>query len=80
MTNATQTYTVAFEDAYYRKHRVTFERAHHGAFPKMVRLERLQDNGKDTFWTQYRACCHGEMSNSVKIELKRASEMVRWQA
>lgn len=81
MTNTlTKTFTVTFQDGYYRDHRVTFARASHGMFPTIMKLERLQDNGRDTFWTQYRISCHGEISHAVKQEIAKASELVRWQA
>ena len=80
MTNTATQITVTVEDAFYRKHRVTFSRAQHGAFPTMVRLERLQDNGLYTFWTQHRSCVHGAISNSLKLEINKASNTVRWQA
>lgn len=80
MSNAQNTFSVTFEDGRFRAHRVTFRREHVGQFPTMVKLERLDNNGREEYWTLYRASCHGEMSTIVKNEIKKASELVRWQA
>lgn len=76
---ATQ-FTVIFEDQRFRPYRATFARTARGAFPKLVRLERQQGNGKDTFWTLYRPSCHGELEAHTKQEIAKASHMVRYQA
>lgn len=80
MTNEAKTFQVEFEDGFFRRMRVTYKRANYGAFPSMVRVERLQDNGRDVFWTLYRENCHGALSTTAKHEIKRISELVRWQA
>lgn len=77
MTNATQTFQIIVEDGYARPHRLTFKRASRGQFPTMTKVEREQNNGRETYWTMHRASCHGELSNHLKIEIKKASEMVR---
>lgn len=76
---ATQ-FTVLFEDQRFRPYRATFTRAARGAFPKLIRLERQQDNGRDVFWTLHRPACHGELENHVKQEIAKAAHMVRYQA
>lgn len=76
---ATQ-FTVIFEDQRFRPYRATFTRVARGAFPKLVKLERQQTNGKDTFWTLYRPSCHGELEAHTKQEIAKASHMVRYQA
>ena len=80
MTNTANTFTVTFEDGFYRTMRVTYRRGNYGAFPTMINLERKQDNGRVEFWTKYRENCHGALSTTAKQELKRIAEVVRWQA
>lgn len=80
MTNTANTFTVEFQDGFLRTMRVTYKRANYGAFPTMVRLERKQTNGRDTFWTLHRVSCHGDVSTTGKHEMKRIAEVVRWQA
>lgn len=76
---ATQ-FTVIFEDQRFRPYRATFSRTARGAFPKLVRLERQQGNGKDIYWTLYRESCHGALEAHTKQEIAKASHMVRYQA
>ncbi len=80
MTKAIETFTVTFEDQRFRSYRATFTRTARGAFPKLVKLERYQNNGRDYFWTLYRPACHGEIEAHVKQEIAKASHMVRYQA
>jgi hypothetical protein len=74
-----QRFEVIIEDQRFRSYRVTFERAHRGSFPKQVKLERYQTNGKDYFWTLYRPCCHGDLEAHTKQEIAKAAHAIRYQ-
>lgn len=73
-------FTVIFTDATFRDYRATYSRANRGAFPKLIKLERWQDNGRNEFWTLYRPACHGDLPANVKALIKSNAEIVRMQA
>ena len=72
-------FEVIFTDLRSRTYRATYARKARGTFPKLVKLERWQDNGKNEFWTLYRPSCHGELETHTKELLKQKAELVRMQ-
>jgi len=73
-------FEVLFEDARFRQYRATYFRTQRGAFPKLVKLERWDNNGKYAYWTLYRPQCHGELEANTKALLREKAELVRLQA
>lgn len=73
-------FEVTFEDSRFRTYRATFTRGARGQFPKMVKLERYQTNGKDWFWTLHRPSCHGDLENHTKAKLQEMAKAIRYQA
>ena len=78
--NKSNEFTVTFTDLRGRDYRATYARKARGLFPKLIRLERYQDNGRDWFWTLYRPACHGDLEANTKALLKQHAELVRYQA
>ncbi|MBS3648832.1 hypothetical protein KEU06_09460 [Pseudaminobacter sp. 19-2017] len=62
---ASQVFTVTAESEDYRPYRLTFVRSNFGAFPKLTKVERQQDNGRNTFWTRHNNACHGELPGMI---------------
>lgn len=73
-------FTVLFTDLRGREYRATYARKARGMFPKLVKLERFQTNGKDEFWTLYRPACHGTLEANTQEMIKQNAEIVRMQA
>jgi hypothetical protein len=74
-----QEFQVIFEDARFRTYRATYQRKARGAFPKLTKLERFDNNGKHEYWTLYRPCCHGDLEVNTKSMIKQHAELVRMQ-
>jgi hypothetical protein len=70
-------FTVITESEDYRPYRLTFVRANYGAFPKLTKVERQQDNGRDTFWTRHNDACHGELPGMIKQAIALHKDSVR---
>jgi hypothetical protein len=70
-------FTVITESEDYRPYRLTFVRANYGAFPKLTKVERQQDNGRDTFWTRHNDACHGELPGMIKQAITLHKDSVR---
>ena len=77
--NEKTSFEVTMIDGRYRTWFVTYAREARGMFPKVAKIERMQDNGKYVFRTLYRASCHGDLPTIIKLQMKEASELVRMQ-
>ena len=75
-----QQFQITFEDSRFRTHRATFERAQRGAFPKLLKIELLRGNGKDTYWELRRTCMYGLLEEHTKEKLKEMAKVIRYQA
>jgi len=73
-------FEVTFTDARFRDYKATFYRAARGSFPKLLKLERWDNNGKFWYWTLYRPSCHGNLEANTQALLKQQAQIVRMQA
>lgn len=74
------TFTAFFTDLRGREYRATYARKARGLFPKLIKLERYQTNGRNEFWTLYRPSCHGDLEINTKEMLKQQARIVQHQA
>lgn len=72
------TFTETFTCEHNRLYRITFERSNYGAFPKLVKVERRQTNGRDVFWTLHRVSCHGNLPGFVQMQIDEYKHIVRY--
>jgi hypothetical protein len=70
-------FTIVTESEDYRPYRLTFLRTNFGAIPKLTKVERQQDNGRNTFWTRHSDACHGELPGMIKQAIAMHSASVR---
>ncbi|QIV65900.1 hypothetical protein Cp1R7AA1_011 [Mesorhizobium phage Cp1R7A-A1] len=72
-----QTFTIVTESEDYRPYRLTFLRSNYGAIPKLTKVERQQDNGRNTFWLRHDNACHGELPGMIKQAIALHKDSVR---
>ncbi len=73
-----QTFTIVTESEDFRPYRLTFNRNNYGAFPSLIKVERQQTNGRETYWTQHRTSCHGDIPGNVQYAIATAKESIRF--